>query len=62
MRAKARFKVVASALVAVSVVVACSKTASSGSDTAAAAGQSLGDSARMIASNLAKFDTLDFVA
>jgi predicted ester cyclase len=62
MRTEARFCAAAVALVAALSASACSQTATKDSDTTAAgaASQTVGDSARMIAQNLMKFDTLDF--
>lgn len=62
MRTKPRFAAAAVGLVVALMVTSCSQNATKGSDTSAtgAASQTLSDSAKMIAQNLMKFDTLDF--
>jgi predicted ester cyclase len=62
MRTGMHYSVVAAGFVAALAAAACSKNDSNASATASGAPeqQALGDSARMIAQNLMKFDTLDF--
>lgn len=62
MRAKIRYILAATGLVAAFALTACSRNDAKGSatDSGRAEAQTQGDSARMIAQNLVKFDTLDF--
>jgi predicted ester cyclase len=62
MRTEARCTLAAAGLIAALAFTACSKNEAKSSDAGSAGAQSqtLGDSARMIAQNLMKFDTLDF--
>ena len=62
MRTEIRYTLAATGLIAALAFTACSRNDSKGSATASDGPQSqtLGDSAKMIAQNLMKFDTLDF--
>jgi predicted ester cyclase len=62
MRTEARYAAATVAFIASVALIACTQKAPKESDTglAAAPSQTLGDSAKMIAQNLMKFDTLDF--
>ncbi len=62
MRSEVRFTLAATVLLAALAFAACSTKDGKGSaaDSGRAQSQALGDSAKMIAQNLMKFDTLDF--
>lgn len=62
MRTEIHYTLAATGLVAALAFTACSKNDTKGSatDSGGAKSQTLGDSAKMIAQNLMKFDTLDF--
>ena len=62
MRTRIRYPLTATGFVAALAVTACSKSdaKASATDSGGAQSQTPGDSARMIAQNLMKFDTLDF--
>ena len=62
MRTEIRYALAATGLVAALAFAACSRNDLKGSatDSGGAQSQTLGDSAKMIAQNLMKFDTLDF--
>lgn len=62
MRTKIRYTLAATRLAAAFALAACARNDSKGSaiDSSGAESQTLADSAKMIAQNLMKFDTLDF--